>query len=399
MNQWQSPRATIHAADARNLPIASNSVHAIVTSPPYLGLRTYDLQPAPWGSHDPRCNHRWQEHAFPPYAEKQTYCSSPSCAAWLGNYGSEPSIEEYLDHTLEIFRELARVLRRDGSLWLNLGDSYNTNQLWAASRNPHLNPELNPKRTAADPKRKDLLLMPARVALALQQDGWYVRAENIWEKPNSKPEAPTDRTRRTHEQMYILTRRPKYHYDAEAVKTPASPNTHARRKDGAYAPAKGSDPSDHRVGTWSYSYQPERVHLHSVWEIPTEQRTEQHFASFPERLAEICIMAATSEKGACPQCGSQWQRNPASHDEPDPSQPLLFEEAQKSVSLPEEPWLPTCSHDLSPVPSTVLDPFCGSGSTIAAAVKLGREAIGTDASEHYARMTAKRVSQLTIPML
>lgn len=398
MTTPEHPRATVQVADARRIPLPDNSVHTIVTSPPYLGLRSYNLQPTPWSAAAHPCDHTWEKHRFPPNPADQFYCSQPGCDAWLGNYGSEPSIEEYLQHTVAIFRELKRVLRKDGTLWLNIGDTYNTNGLRAASLNPRHNPRPPSRRTSQDPRKKDLLLMPARTALALQQDGWRVRAENIWDKPNSKPEAPTDRPRRTHEQVYLLTQNDNYFYDPEAVKTKASPNTHSRRKDGRYEPTKGTDPSDHRVGTWTYSYNPETVHLKSVWPIPVEPRPEAHFATFPERLADLCILAATSERGVCPQCGNPWLRTPQPQTE-DNNQFSFLDGPPPQNQEEKTLWRPSCQHGLEPVPATVLDPFCGTGTTPASALRLGRRAAATDASPQYVEMAKHRLSLIPVPMI
>ena len=321
MTHWTNGKATIRQADARSLPLESNSVHCIVTSPPYLGLRSYDVDETPWSPGIQACRHQWAETRVPGNIRPQQYCTVSGCNAWLGVYGSEPSIEEYLDHTIEIFRELKRVLRPDGTLWLNIGDSYNTDQIRVRS---HSKTQASGRGNSRDhPKRKDLMLMPARVALALQQDGWYVRSEIIWEKLNSKPEAAADRPRRTHEQVYLLSKRSRYFYDREAVKTPASPWTNAKRRDGRYEPSKGTDQNDRRTGTWVFTHQPDTVNLRTVWAMGIDNRQDQHYAGFPERLAETCILAGTSEKGACPECGAQWTRTAIPDDRSQEQQPTL----------------------------------------------------------------------------
>ena len=397
MTHWTNDRATLQTADARNLPLQPNSVHCIVTSPPYLGLRTYNLEPSIWPEHASDCEHDWQTQPKRGNLPPQQYCHRPTCGAWLGTYGSEPSIEEYIDHTLLIFRELKRVLRPDGTLWLNVADSYNTTGVRFRRSPPGQNRA--PKRTTQDPKDKDLLLMPARMSVALQQDGWYVRSEVIWDKTNCKPEATTDRPRKTHENVFILSKTPHYFYDHEAVKTPASPFTNARRRDGRYEPTKGTDPSDRRTGTWVFTHQPETVNLRTVWSIGIDNRQDQHYAGFPEKLAETCILAATSERGACPECGAQWARTsqPESHSED--HQQTLMPKATATDGEAPPPWTPQCNHRAQPIPSLVLDPFCGTGTTVAAAINLGRSAVGTDASDHYIKMAANRLSQLTVPMI
>ena len=397
MTHWTNERATLRTADARSIPLASDSVHCIVTSPPYLGLRTYNLEPSIWPEAASRCDHHWQTQPKRGNLPPQEYCRRPACGAWLGTYGSEPSIEEYIDHTLLIFRELKRVLRPDGTLWLNVADSYNTSGV-RVRRTPPGQTHV-PKRTPEDPKHKDLLLMPARMSLALQQDGWYVRSEVIWDKTNCKPEAATDRPRKTHENVFILSKTPRYFYDHEAVKTPASPLTNAKRRDGRYEPTKGTDPSDRRSGTWLFTHQPETVNLRTVWSIGIDNRQDQHYAGFPEKLAETCILAATSERGACPKCGTQWTRTPTPQREPDDHQTTFIPQPADQGDDPPASWLPQCAHGATPVPSLVLDPFCGTGTTVAAAINLGRSALGTDASDHYIEMAKARISQLTVPMI
>ena len=398
---WKMERAALHRADARKLPVAANSVHTIVTSPPYLGLRDYNVQPAVWDAGIADCEHQWVTRGKARKNEtamSRTYCTIEGCGAWRGVYGTEPSIEEYLQHTVEIFRELRRVLRRDGTLWLNIADSYNTR---TNSRTYHrLNADGTPNRSPKDPKVKDLLLMPARVTQALQEDGWYVRSENIWAKDTGRPDAPEDRPRVMHEQVYLLTQSPKYFYDPEAVKTPGSPNTHARRKDGQYRPAKGTDANDRRTGTWTQSYVPETVNLTTVWRLQPNGTGDEHFAAFPTALADTCILAGTSAKGSCPQCGAQWTRvGEGEKTANSPLQMTMLETDEERNQSKEEDWAPGCGHGLKPVPATVLDPFCGTGTTVCSAVKLGRIGIGTDASEAYLQTAQRRLSLMSRPMV
>ena len=145
-------------------------------------------------------------------------------------------------------------------------------------------------------KPKDLLMMPARVAMALQADGWWLRSEIVWHKPNSMPESVRDRPTSAHEKVYLLTKSARYFYDAEAVRVACSPNTH-----------------DRRAGTWkekrTVAEQAEiGANLRNVWTIPTHAYPDAHFATFPPKLVEPCIKAGTSERGACPECGAPWTR-------------------------------------------------------------------------------------------
>ena len=283
----------------RTLP--EESVHCVVTSPPYWGLRDYGVQ---------------------------------------GAIGLEPTFEEHLGTLVTVFREVRRVLRKDGTLWLNYGDSYTAAQGINKDGSPRL-PKVpttiqnvptdrkpgqqdlpagwstrkvsRTSRVTRDNnfglKPKDLVMMPARVALALQADGWWLRSEIVWHKPNPMPESVRDRPTSAHEKLFLLTKAARYFYDAEAVRVACSPNTHARRKDRERAPRKGSDTYDRRAGTWkekrTVAEQAEiGANLRNVWTIATHPFADAHFATFPPKLVEPCIKAGTSEKGCCPECGA-----------------------------------------------------------------------------------------------
>ena len=264
--------------------LPEESVHCVVTSPPYWGLRDYGVE---------------------------------------GAIGLERTLQEHIDALVRVFREVHRVLRKDGTLWLNYGDSYagswgaqsrgnpcvetstlSGGQVHAAPKGTHTR---SAKRTSLKPK--DLMMMPARVALALQADGWWLRSEIVWHKPNPMPESVRDRPTSAHEKLFLLTKAARYFYDAEAVRVACSPNTHARRKDRERAPRKGSDTYDRRAGTWkekrTVAEQAEiGANLRNVWTIATHPFPGAHFATFPPKLVEPCIKAGTSEKGCCPECGA-----------------------------------------------------------------------------------------------
>lgn len=239
----------------RELP--DESVQCVVTSPPYWGLRDYGIEPQVWGG-DEGCGHEWEEHL-----QNTKHPNNPSnmpntganlmlqgtalrtgkpiktdfcrlCNAWRGSYGLEPTIELYVQHTVEIFREVRRVLRKDGVCFLNLGDSYASTPpgkcvdpfaTSGLSTNKKRNKEivremcrLRPERNLGSLKPKDLCGIPWRVALALQADGWFLRSDIIWAKANPMPESVTDRPTRAHEYIFLLTKSQKYFWDAEAIK-------------------------------------------------------------------------------------------------------------------------------------------------------------------------------------
>ncbi len=192
-------------SDARSIPLKDQSVQCIVTSPPYWGLRDYDLPPTVWGG-DADCEHRWADSVGQVIAGLQTgFCAD--CKAWLGAFGLEPSPEQYVENLVEIFREVRRVLRDDGTLWLNIGDSYATGAgggrvaggggqgaRWK-NKTGHWQPNRMKIRGL---KPKDLIGIPWRAAFALQADGWWLRSDIVWAKKNPMPESVKDRPTRSH---------------------------------------------------------------------------------------------------------------------------------------------------------------------------------------------------------
>jgi DNA modification methylase len=325
---------------------------------------------------------------------------------------------------VEVFREVKRVLRDDGTLWLNLGDSYAQSEIrhrngkggatgegawaqgtWQTGRK--LNTGLAPKQ---------LLGMPWRVALALQADGWYLRSDIIWHKPNPMPESVTDRPTKSHEYLFLLAKSPTYYFDAEAVREPAqygySPTTrgafNGRDKNGEHNPrtvVAGDGTTGRNVRT--------------VWTIATQPYKGAHFATFPTKLVEPCIKAGTSERGCCPECGKGWERI----QERGKAVPLTPSDAGRKATwtigdasrdpatrtdtpLPRhyrpvlsERWEPACScHGHEPIPCTVLDPFAGSGTTGAVAVGLGRSFVGVELNPAYLELARARIDEVRGPL-
>jgi len=286
----------------------ANSVQTCVTSPPYWGLRDYGVE---------------------------------------GQLGLEKTPEEYVAKMVEVFREVKRVLKDDGTLWLNLGDSYAQSE--RRSRNGQASASLNEGRSdfkcraevaeigrklKHGLKPKDLVGIPWRVAFALQADGWYLRQDIIWHKPNSMPESVTDRCTKSHEYIFLLSKSPKYYFDHEAVKEPAVDKKGWGNKQRRQVPG-------HSKGTL-------RANLHkipvretrnrrSVWTVTTKPFKGAHFATFPIDLIEPCILAG-SAKG-----------------------------------------------------DTVLDPFFGAGTTGVAALKHERKFIGCELNQEYVEIAEKRI--------
>lgn len=320
------------AASLANIP--SGSVHTCVTSPPYFGLRDYG-------------------HA--------------------GQIGLETTPDAYVARLVEVFRGVRRVLRDEGTLWLNLGDSYartggTDRNISATGKAGNTLKTLDhlPDRKQRAPdglKDKDLMGIPWRVAFALQADGWYLRQDIIWHKPNPMPESVRDRCTKAHEYIFMLSKGPKYYYDQEAVKEPVTDSTLAKVSQANLANQKGSarvpgktngnmkavvkkqDGHGRRHAGFNERYfaqdksKPLR-NRRSVWTVTTKPFKEAHFATFPPDLIEPCILAG------CPKGG------------------------------------------------VVLDPFGGSGTTAGVALKHGRKAILCELNPEYAAMVPARITKI-----
>ena len=268
----------------RNLP--DDSVHCILTSPPYYNQRDY---------------------------------STPV------QIGNEKSPEDYVHALDEVFRECLRVLREDGTLWLNLGDKYEDGEL---------------------------LAMPWQVAFALKREGWLLRSDIIWHKPNAMPSSVKTRPTTDHEYIFLFSKGQNYFYDIDAIREPHvtfSENSrmkggrnHFGKVNGTPEQGKNQGNSNLHNGRWDQAFHPKGRNRRTVWEIPLSKFREAHFAVFPEKLVELCILAG------CPEGG------------------------------------------------IVLDPFIGSGTTAVVAQRLGRKFVGIDSNPEYCEMARKRVSQLAL---
>lgn len=307
----------------------AESVDCCVTSPPYWGLRDYGVD---------------------------------------GQIGLEDSLGEWLDKMVEIFAEVRRVLRDDGTCWVNMGDCYNTSgrktagagQYWERAASTQRSAKVKQRSRMLSLKNKDLVGQPWRLALALQEDGWWLRRDIIWHKPNPMPETVYDRPTTAHEYIFLLTKSSKYFYNWEEAREPVTGNSHSRG-DGVNKKVKAPDGWDqaagahgtiHREGRAKGKTRPkqnasfsaavsgvsedETRNWRSVWKISTEKFGGAHFATFPQELPRRCIIAG------CPMGG------------------------------------------------TVLDPFGGSGTTGQVALELGRSAVLCELNPEYVALIKQR---------
>ena len=390
-----SVRVIVGDARDRLAELPGESVHCCVTSPPYFGLRDYGVD---------------------------------------GQIGLEPSPDEYIAVLVAVFCEVRRVLRGDGTLWLNLGDSYNAYNggagpssalsQTASKQRPQLETGYGLRTKTLKPK--DLLMVPARVALALQADGWWLRSDIIWHKPNPMPESVTDRPTSAHEHVFLLAKSERYYFDADAVKEPAiyagderhlrPDNTQQARelKQNGTGNRRTTGFNDRYFGTRLTTGKPqaETRNIRNVWTIATAPYSEAHFATFPPSLVEPCIKAGTSERGVCAACGAPWQRETERVDQGyDGSRygeravaasggaktggtrqsTLGSSNGKLTGKTATVGWSPSCACGAAVVPATVLDPFGGAGTTGLVADRLGRDCIGIELNPAYAQMARQRI--------
>lgn len=366
----------------------ANSVHCCVTSPPYFGLRDYGV-------------------------DKQM--------------GLEASPGRYVEAMVALFEEVRRVLRPDGTLWLNLGDSYcgpaGGNQGKAGYRAERRHTAKVPAKHGA--KHKDLLGIPWMVAFALRAAGWWLRQDIIWAKPNPMPESVTDRCTKSHEYIFLLTKRAKYYYDHESVREqPKLTNDGTIR-----APKMGPDrPQDSRQMNEVAYDEIKGANKRSVWTVSTKPFAGAHFATFSEELIAPCILAGTSARGCCSKCGAPHRRviekgdadiehqracggdaagnyagkstkDYAKHKAQDASATkarILAGMRKKKTKA----WEPTCTCEgATTVQCVVLDPFTGSGTTGIVARKYGRRFIGSELNPEYAAMARRRIGRTPRPLI
>jgi len=360
--------------------LPEGSVHTCITSPPYFGLRSYEGGDA--------------------------------------EIGQEETVDEYVQKMVEVFREVRRVLRDDGTLWLNLGDSY------MAAKNCAPPPQTiggqrgmpsdfvpGNRKDQKGLKTKDLIGIPWRVAFALQADGWWLRQDVIWHKPNPMPESVTDRCTRAHEYIFMFSKKSHYFYDHEAIKEAAVSAPHA--------PGNKNRTQPEDKGARDPALEPERVwggdgkkNKRSVWTVNTKGYKGAHFAVYPKELITPCILAGSSEHGCCSKCGTPWVRkvettrsfesgSGKSGNMPEGKNGKNLQGGGETRDIRRGPvchtktvgWESNCSCEAEVVPCTVLDPFTGSGTTAVVALSNGRNYVGTELNPEYVKIAEDRIRE------
>jgi len=411
MTDWQNSILTGDARGRlRDLP--ESSVHMMMTSPPYWQLRDYgDGAVSVWGG-ESDCEHDWQTAGAvrrggqntddnPPDVGGNSHAQDtgirgdgvssdecPRCDAWRGQLGLEPNREQYISNLVTVFREIRRVLRPDGAVWLNLGDTY---------------------------KNKQKQLIPHRVAIALQEDGWVVRNDVTWVKPNPMPQSVKDRLNTTTEQIFLLTPQPDYWFDLNAIREPYSEVTRKKSgngyKNGMNKMAKDDAPGNHGDSggiadpsrDWDSFVHPAGKNPGDVFEVTTKPFPDAHFAVYPPELCEKPIKATCPPK-VCGECGSPYEREverePGEYDYSERSDQMDGDRARTQSSGTQlEParaefkgWRQTCDCATDTTePGICLDPFAGAGTTLLKAKELGRRFVGIELNPEYADMARVRV--------
>ena len=345
-------------ARARLEDLPAGSVQTCVTSPPYWGLRDYGT--STWEGGDPACDHTGAVvRTAPPGTPKQAsnagalMVRSGDCRCGAvrvdAQLGLEPTPDAYVAGIVGVFRGVWRVLRDDGTLWLNLGDTFNSspsNQhsgAVGANGSKALGISVGRQaRAIAGLKLKDLVGIPWRVAFALQADGWYLRSDIIWHKPNPMPESVSDRPTKAHEYLFLLTKSARYYYDAEAIAEQATPQQRTGRAGGYQCPADiALAATGKRHGSTGLNGPSgDTRNRRSVWTVATQPYAEAHFATFPEDLITPCVLAGSREG------------------------------------------------------DTVLDPFTGSGTTGVVALNHARSFVGVELNPAYVALARRRIGRV-----
>ncbi len=446
------PKLTLLQGDAlavlKTLP--SDSVHCCVTSPPYYGLRDYGT--AQWEGGDAACDHRQaairtrrnlaqaanacdggnrspdnrsdKDALGLPFREVCEKCGARRIDQQIG---LEPTLDVYLSRLVAVFAEVRRVLHPSGVCFVNMGDSYagggrggNPEESAFRKQATNVGSLVPPSPVPIGMKPKDRLLVPFRLALLLQADGWWVRDIICWAKRAPMPESVTDRCTQSWEPIFMLTKAARYYFDMEAVREPVSP---ASLADGRTERGTRGTKGEYAAVDGNCGFDPSGRNLRNVWLLSPSPYPDAHFATFVPEIPKRCILAGTSAKGVCPKCGEPWVRW-VEDGKPDlahqracggdangeysgqsqkdyaaaKAQDASATKARILRGMVEKKtlgWSPGCACGGEPVPATVLDPFAGTFTTGAVALDLGRHAIGIELSAEYVKLAERRCAAVT----
>lgn len=431
----------IHTGSAlsvlQSLPDAS--VNCCVTSPPYWGLRAYGTSPQDWGG-DASCEHVWEASVIPlGGGSEKSFRRDRSagvkrgghqpgtcvrCGCWRGELGQEPTPELFIDHLVLVFREVRRVMAKDGTLWVNLGDSYCNSDKWGGggpntgkhTRKPDgtvASWEAVRRRWADVPglKPKDLIGIPWMLAFALRADGWYLRADNIWSKPNPMPESVRDRTTKSHEYVFLLSKSARYYYNQDAIRESYSESTIEQFEAAAYqnqarkafdgTGAQNASDVKRRIVEKAQRADKQSGHgrrhagFNERWDTSVEEYAGKNLGTDEQSGARRILANAKAARDAG-----------APHDNPfgkGANARSVWKIATRGydgahfATFPEE--LPTkCLLAGSRPGDVILDPFTGSGTTGAAAIGNGRSFVGIELNPQYVELARKRIGSVA-PLL
>lgn len=447
---------TILCGDAldelKNIP--DETIDCCITSPPYFGLRNYGTEK--WEGGDIKCDHlipatkprierpnpsncgigkggnTWKEQELSSRIYKDI-CKKCGAKRIDQQVGLEKTPEEYINKLVEVFREVRRVLKEQGTLWIVIGDSYN------GSGKAGNNPEYQKRHTefgkpskeqsrfgipsnVKSLKPKDLIGIPWMIALALRSDGWYLRSISPWVKRNCLPESVSDRPATSVEYILLLTKDKKYYFDMQAIKIRAKTfDNSIRDRDNTKL---NNTPNRTKMGGLKENNYTERNFRNSdlffqSWQglwieddvmafiINLKGFNGAHFAVMPEKLVEPCILSCTSERGICPDCGKPWIRKTNSEiiEKKNPEKGIRqqhkdtlgqegLRDGYERKKIETIGWKPTCTCGKEPIKAIVLDPFMGAGTTGLVAKQLGRRFVGIELNPDYIKIANKRIDSI-----
>lgn len=525
VTKWRFPDGVVWQGDVlATLPkIPDRSVHCVVTSPPYWNLRDY--MTGTWEGGDSACDHVKKAAAISSKStlgilpdgtgkvcgpnnsarrvdviQYEKVCKKCGAVRTDSQIGCEDTPQEYVDKLVLVFREVRRILRDDGVLWLNLGDSYVTSPKGNVGKDSFSERPWESKKSAYDKRDAfglrsgNLVGIPWRVAFALQADGWVLRQDIIWRKKSPMPESVRNRCTKAHEYVFLLTKKMRYYYDREAVRENAKSKPHrpannkldsSRNDHDRMDKVWGADGTSNKRSVWTVDdhcslldwlavnhpdqlreFLSQSMNKPDVWSLSSggSFRGDAHFATFPESLVTPCILAGTSEKGCCPKCAAPWKRVVAEmqlkRDRPNDFTKRTGARGTGNscantvagVAARTLGWYPSCSCEGLPkmpdpppagsgyagtdkktgvhsrgrrddkdrldrvtddpdyelwleevnrllplakgvptVPCVVMDPFAGSGTTLAVAVRYGRKFVGCELNPKYVKFIHRRV--------